>query len=174
MIHRKTTTCLALLTMAMIGCAESDEQSFTHLTPVDAQHVAVHRHAGPDAVVSAAGELAIAGQVIALSSAQKDLVAQYFAHASALRDDGLATGMAGASTALTAISSVVSGLANGEPDKIGPAVDAKAAKIEEHVQKLCRDLHELAAAQDALAASLPAFRPYALIAEKDVDRCTRS
>jgi hypothetical protein len=171
MINRKMT-CLALLIVTTVGCsAASDEQSFTHLTPVDAQHFAVHQHVGPDAVVSVTGELAIGGKALALSANQKNLVARYFAYASAVRDDGLATGLAGASTALTALSSVASGLANGEPDKIGPAVDAKAAKIEEHVEKLCRDLRELATTQDALAASLPDFKPYALIVEKEVDDC---
>ena len=171
MINRKFA-CLALLLVATTGCsAKSDDESFTHLTPVDAQHFAVHRHAGPDAVVSAAGELAIAGKELPLNPDQKDLAAQYFAHASALRDDGFATGMAGASTALTALTSVVTGLANGEPDKIGQDVEAKAAKLDEHVERLCRDLHELAATQDMLAAALPDFKPYALIVEKDVDDC---
>jgi hypothetical protein len=163
--------CLALLVVAAAGCkAESDEE-FTHLTLVDAQHFAVHRHAGPDAVISATGDLAIDGKALALNSEQKGLVAQYFAHASALREDGYATGMAGASTAMTAISSVVSGLSNGEPDKIGPAVEAKAAKVQEHVEKLCHDLHELAATQNTLAASLAEFKPYALITEKDSEHC---
>ena len=171
MNHSKVI-CLAALMMAAAGCAaQSDEQAFVHLTPVDAQHFAVHRHGGPDAVVSAAGELAIAGKTVALNAGQKELVTRYFSNASAVRDDGFATGMAGASTALTAIGSVVSNLANGEPDKIGPEVDAKAAKIEEHVEKLCRDLRELATTQDALAASLPDFKPYALIVEKEVDDC---
>ena len=171
MINRKTA-CLALLLVATTGCsAKSDDESFTHLTPVDAQHFAVHRHAGPDAVVSAADELAIAGKAVSLNLDQRRLVAQYFTHASALRDDGFATGMAGASTAITALTSVVTGLANGEPDKIGQDVEAKAAKLDEHVEKLCRDLRELAITQDALAASVADFKPYALIADKDVDDC---
>lgn len=171
MINRKTI-CVAALMLTSAGCAsESDEQSFTHLTPVDAQHFAVHRHNGPDAVISASGDLTIAGKAISLSGPQKELAVRYFAGASAVRDDGLATGMAGAATAVTALSSVVSGLANGEPDKIGPEIDAKAAKIEQHVEKLCRDLHDLATTQDALAASLPDFKPYALIMEKDVNSC---
>ena len=92
----------------------------------------------------------------------------------AMRDDGFATGMAGATTALTAISSVVTGLASGEPDKIGQAVEAKAAKVEAQVEKLCRDMGELAATQNALAASLPDFKPYALIETQEVNECHAS
>jgi len=122
-------------------------------------------------VVSASGELSIDDKPVALNPVQKELVARYFAGARSLRDDGLATGLAGASTALTAISSVVTGLASGEPDKIGDAVEAKAAKVEALAENLCRDLSKLAETQDALAASLPEFKPYALIDEKDINDC---
>jgi len=154
------------------GCAESSsDTTFTHLTLIDDQHVAVHRHDGPDAVVSAAGELGIAAKSVSLDRAQKDLLIRYFAGARAVRQDGFATGMAGADTAMTAISSVVGGLASGEPDKIGPAVDAKAATVRAQAEKLCGDLRELAATQNALAASLAEFKPYALIDAKEVKEC---
>jgi hypothetical protein len=171
MINSKTLG-LAVLVMTATACSnESDSDSFTHLSPLGNGQFAVHRHNGPDAVVSANGELTIDGKVVVLDQAQKVLVTRYFAGARSLRDDGIATGMAGASTALTAISSVVSGLANGEPDKIGADVEAKAAKVEASAEKVCVDLRELATTQNALAASLPEFKPYALIDEKEIDEC---
>ena len=165
--------CFAtVMTFGAAGCVETNSDvGSAHLRRVDSQHVAVRRHDGPEAVISATGELSIAGNSVALEQPQKDIAVRYFANAGALREDGFATGMAGASTALTALSSVVSGLANGEPDKIGPAVEAKAAKVEANVEKLCRDLHELAATQDALAASVSEFRPYALIGAKELGNC---
>ena len=163
------------LTALMLGSAaysaESESDSFVHITPLNSRQLAVHRHNGPDAIVSATGELNIDGKTVSLNQAQKDLATRYFAGAKMLRDDGFATGMAGASTALTAISSIVTGLASGEPDKIGPAVEAKAAKVEAQAEKLCRDLGELAATQNALAASLPEFKPYALIHTQEVNEC---
>jgi hypothetical protein len=121
--------------------------------------------------VSAAGELSIDGKNLTLDQKQKELVIKYFSGASALRQDGIATGMAGADTAMTAISSVASNLASGNPDKIGQEVNAKAAKVEAQAQKVCSDLRELASTQNALAASLPDFKPYALIDVQTVDEC---
>lgn len=166
--------CLAALAISANGCTEtSSEIGSARLRMVDSQHVGVRGHEGLEAVISAAGEISVAGRNLTLNPAQKDLAARYFTSALAVQDDGFATGMAGASTALTALSSVVSGLASGEPDKIGPAVEAKAAKIQSHVDKLCRDLHELTTTQDALAASLPEFKPYAKIGGEDVENCLR-
>jgi hypothetical protein len=165
---------LAALAIAASACStESESDSFTHLTALNSRQLAVHRHNGPDAIVSVTGELSIDGKSVDLSPAQKELTTRYFAGAKTLRDDGFATGMAGASTALTAISSVVTGLASGEPDKIGAAVEAKAAKVEAQVEKVCRDLGELAATQDALVAAVPEFKPYALIRDSEVDECRR-
>ena len=173
MTHTKMICLAAALTFSVNGCTvETDSDiSDTHLRRLDAQHVAVGRHNGPEAVVSANGEISIDGKTVSLNQAQKDLATRYFAGAKMLRDDGFATGMAGASTALTAISSIVTGLASGEPDKIGPAVEAKAAKVEAQAEKLCRDLGELAATQNELAASLPEFKPYALIHTQEVNEC---
>jgi len=164
--------CLGALMLASSACsADSESDSFVQLTPLNSRQLAVRRHNSPDAIVSVTGELTIDGKTVALNQAQKDLATRYFAGAKTLRDDGFATGMAGASTALTAISAVVSGLASGEPDKIGDAVEAKAAQVEVQAQKLCRDQGELAATQNALAASVPEFKPYALIQTQDVNEC---
>lgn len=171
MIHFKTLGLAALAIAATACSAPSDGDSFTHLTPLNSQQIAVHRHNGADAVMSASGELTIDGKTVALNQAQRELVTRYFAGAHSLRDDGFATGMAGASTALTAISSVVTGLASGEPDKIGQDVEAKTAKVEAQVEKVCRDLHDLALTQDALAAALPEFKPYVTIENSEVDEC---
>lgn len=164
---------LSALVFAASGCsaASNGDSSSSRLTLLDTQHFAVHAKNGPDAIVSADGELSIGSSSMVLDGTQKDLVRRYFASANALHRDGIAAGMAGASTAMTAIGSVVSGLASGEPDKIGPAIEAKAAAVEAKAQAICGDLRELDAAQDALAASLPAFKRYALIEPKDVHEC---
>jgi hypothetical protein len=164
---------LAALVFAVAGCSNEADASFTHLNQISKTQFAVHRYGGPDAIISKTGELSIAGSTVNLDPAQKALVVRYFDNAIALRDDGFATGMAGASTAITALSSVVSGLASGEPDKIGSDVEAKAAQLEAKAMKVCGDLHDLATTQNALSASLPAFRPYALISEKEVDECRK-
>lgn len=171
MINFKMLTLAAFVIAATACSTQSDGDSFTLLTPLNSRQLAVHRRNGPDAIVSVTGELSIDGKAVDLNQAQKELATRYFAGARTLRDDGFATGMAGASTALTAISSVVTGLASGEPDKIGSAVEAKATKVEAQAEKVCRDVGELAATQNALAASVPEFKPYALISDKETADC---
>jgi len=173
MTRTKIMICLATLAFSATGCTveTNSEISQARLRRIDAQHLAVRGPGGPEAVLSAAGEISIDGKHLSLDQTQKDLAARYYATASLLREDGFTTGMAGASTAMTAITSVFTGLASGDPDKIGPAIEAKAAKVEAGAEKICVDLRELAATQNALAASLPEFKAYALIGAKDVDKC---
>ncbi len=163
--------CLSALMMGTVNAIASEDNSFTQLTALNSQQFAVHRHDGPDAIVSATGELSIAGKNLPVNPAQKDLVIRYFAAATTLHNDSFATGMAGASTAMTAIGSVVTGLADGDPEKIGPAVEAKALKVEAAAHKVCGDVRELIVVQNGLAESLSDFKPYALIDAKNVDEC---
>lgn len=154
-----------------VACSGGNPATFQHISVVDASHIALHARHAPDAMVTADGALSIAGTPVAITPTQRDLLRQYFTDAIALRDDGLATGAAGAGIAAQAIGSVVSGLASGTPDKIGPEIEAKAAKIDEHVTKLCTDLAALHHGQQALAAQLAAFRPYATIEAEQVSGC---
>ncbi|HET6546515.1 MAG TPA: hypothetical protein VFG55_07210 [Rhodanobacteraceae bacterium] len=133
--------------------------------------VTIHAAGQPDAVVGAAGELRIGDQAIAVNGAQRAQLSLYFAQASAVQHDGIAVGKAGAKTALHAIGGVVSGLANGDPDSIGPKVDAEAAKVEAAAAHLCEDLEALRKTQDALASAIPAFRLYAVIDSRRIEDC---
>ncbi|MGA9342487.1 MAG: hypothetical protein WBV61_09185 [Rhodanobacteraceae bacterium] len=131
----------------------------------------IHASGSPDATVSAAGQLQIGDAPVATPEPQRAQLSLYFVQAQALQRDGLAIGKAGAKTALHAIGGVVSGLAHGDPDRIGPAVEAQAAKVEASVAGLCADLKALKATQDKLAAALPAFKPYAVIDSARADDC---
>ena len=49
--------------------------------------------------------------------------------------------------------------------------EAEGKKIEAEAMKLCKQLPPLLASQQALAASLPAFKPYATMTQDDIDDC---
>ena len=121
----------------------------------------VHVKGAPEAVIGASGSLQIGHDVIATNPAQQALLRDYYHHAAAVREHGIATGKAGAAVAGQAISSVAKGLASGNTDNIDKEVDAKASRVEQEANKICLDLVGVKAAQDALAAQLPAFNPYA-------------
>ena len=163
------------LACALAGCGRTgNDIAFQHIRVLDAGHIAVHAHDGPDAIVAADGGLSIAGQPVPTTPAQRILLKQYFSAAVALRDDALATGLAGAATAGQAIGSVVAGLASGDTAKIGPEIEARAARVEAKAAKICSDLAEIRVRQDAIAAELAAFRPYALLTREQVAQCGRA
>ena len=167
--------CLILFAIATAGCSHDAENTsaFQHISVLSGARIAVHAHGGPDAIVSADGDMSIDGKTVAVTPPQRDLLKQYFAGAIALRNDALATGAAGVATAGQAIGGVVSGLVNGKPDEIGPAVEARAAKVEARAAKVCADLSVLRSKQEAIAGQLAAFRPYATIDAGQIGDCNR-
>lgn len=163
--------CVAALSVAAAGCVQSDDSVFQHLSVLSDTRIAVHAHAGADAIVTAQGDLVIDGKPVVLNAAQAQIVTRYFASAMALRSDAVKTGVAGASTAATAITSVAAGLASGDTDSIDARVNASTVKLDAAANKICTDLQSLQNAQDDLAAALPQFKPYATIAKHEVDDC---
>jgi hypothetical protein len=141
---------------------------------VSGDEALVHVKGAPDAAIGAAGSLRIGRDIVATTPAQQALLRDYYRNALAVREHGIATGKAGAAIAGQAISSVAKGLANGNTDNIDKEIDAKAARVEQEAQKICLDLVGVKAAQDALAAQLPAFKPYADVVDADaVDECDK-
>lgn len=167
------TFCFALaIATGVSGCSIGiDNGSVFHYISIHDGSIAVHANSAPDAIVTPAGALSIDGKAITLTPAQRDLLKQYYAQVMAVRNDGIATGKAGAAMAGHAIGSVASGLAHGNPDSIGPAIDARARQVEAKAMAVCNGVITLQAKQDAIANAVPAFKPYALINGKEVSDC---
>lgn len=127
----------------------------------------------PEARIEAGGRLLVDGQEIPVNDAQRAELVAYHTAAMQLRENAKQTGIAGAKVGIAAAGAVLEGLASGDPDSIGPKVEAEAEKVKEVALRICDDLAALKTAQDALAADLEAFRPYAAIDEDDVDGCRR-
>ena len=130
-----------------------------------------HIRGQPDATIDAAGDLRIADQPIATTPVQRDLLKAYYTQVVNIRQAGIDTGKAGASMAAHAIGAVASGLAHGDPDSIGPKIDEHAKEIETKAMAICENLDALQKSQDAVAASLPAFKPYAAISIRETSDC---
>ena len=133
--------------------------------------VAVHNAGATDAIVDAVGTLTIGGKTVDTTAAQRSLLAHYHAGVFTLRSEGIALGRAGIKTAGTAVTSVVEGLASGDPNTIGDKVEAQAKQIESHVGNLCDTLRDLRSTQEAIAGQVQAFQPYATITADEVDHC---
>ncbi len=133
--------------------------------------IAIHKSGGPEADITAAGDLSIGGRPVAVTPAQRDLLKQYYMQVLQVRTDGIAIGKAGAAMAGHAVGSVVSGLAHGNPDSIGPAIDARAEQIKAKALVVCNEATALRTQQNAIASAVPAFGPYASIKATDGDSC---
>jgi hypothetical protein len=162
---RKSTSIAALFAAALLaGCIVSsdDDGTMGHIA-FGNDAVTVHARARPDAVVSADGSLRIDGDPVTLTAPQQALLKSYYADALRLRSDGFAVGKAGIAVAGKAVGSAIRGLVSSDPDRIEAEVEADAAHVEAKVAELCGHLAELEATQDAIATSLPVFKPYAAI-----------
>lgn len=164
-----------LLALVLAGCDRStvqvDGNSGMQRITVQSDRVGIKATDGSSAWIDATGAMTIDGKPVALNPSQRVLATNYFVTATGIRSDGVAVGKAGAAVAGKAVSSVIQGLAGGNPDEIGPKIEAEARNIEGKAMLLCRRVGQLQATQDALAAALPAFAPYATISKVDADDC---
>ncbi|MEO7200149.1 MAG: hypothetical protein ABIY56_08045 [Dokdonella sp.] len=176
MIPPMRTFGVCLLAVSMAACTSNDNSSSSSdFNRISFHHdsVIVHSRQAPPAVLLRDGSLSIEGETIVATAAQQQLLADYYRQSVQLRDSGIAVGAAGGTMAGHAIGAVVSGLASGNPEQIGPRVEAQVAKIEARVAELCSELEALRSTQQAIAAELPAFLPYATISADDVERCNQ-
>lgn len=174
MIPALRTVCLCLIAVALVACGSdrntSSNSVFNHIS-VNNDNVTVHAKQAPAAIILRDGSVSIDGEGLIITAEQQQLLADYYRQAVQVRDDGIGIGTAGGAMAGHAIGAVVSGLASGNPDQIGPRVEAQAEKIKSRVADLCLDLQALRSTQEALVAELPAFGPYATISKDEVERC---
>jgi len=125
----------------------------------------------PNAEISEAGDLAIDGKTVAVDASQRALLQSYHHEMNAMTADGLAIGKQGAALAGKAVTAAIKGAISGNTDEVDSKVEAETKKIEQQAMQLCKRLVTIKASQDALATSLPEFKPYATLDQSDVDDC---
>ena len=165
----------SLMLLALSGCDRAtvniNGDSGMQRITLKSDRVGIKATDGSTAWIDATGALTIDGKAVALDAKQRALAANYFANATGIRSDGVEVGKAGAAVAGKAVSSVIQGLASGNPDDIGPRIEAEAKTIEAKAMLLCQRAGELQSAQDALVRSLPAFSPSATITITNTQDC---
>lgn len=122
--------------------------------------VVLSANGGPKATIDKTGSLSIDGKDVAVDAHQRELLRSYYVNATAIRLHGIATGKAGAGMAVEAIKGVAE-TANGDENAVDKRVEAQSQKITDEAMKICDDMAGIKVTQDQLAASLPAFQPYA-------------
>ena len=122
-------------------------------------------HVGSD------GSLRIGEKTVDASSETTAALRQYYADAVAVEDHGVAIGVAGAKFGVATAKDVIHGLFTGTAEEAGKRADEGAKALVAKVKALCDRVDSMYKAQQAAAAGLPAFKPYAVISQHQVDDC---
>lgn len=132
-----------------------------------------HANGLPKAELTPQGDLLIEGKAVPVDAAQRRLLLDYRAQILGIAEAGMAIGSQGADLAGKAVGGVFGVIFGGnEAEKDFEArMEAEGKKIEAEALKLCHRLPALLASQQTLAASIPAFKPYATMTQSDIDDC---
>ena len=127
----------------------------------------------PKAEITPEGALLIAGEEVPATPEQRELVLDHRRHLVGLAQAGMAIGVQGADIAGTALTGIGEALFGGEEGRKAyqERIEAEAGRIEDEALKLCALMPALYDSQQALAASMPEFAPYATMTREDVEEC---
>lgn len=125
----------------------------------------------PRAEITPQGQLLIGGKPVALDDGQRRQLLDYRGYVVAVAMDGMDVGLAGAKLGANAAGEALKGIFSGDSEGIEKRINAEAARIEAQAKRICDRMPAMLASQQALAASLPAFKPYATMDQSDVDDC---
>jgi hypothetical protein len=136
-------------------------------------NISISNGKSPKAEISPQGDLLIDGKAVPVDAHQRALLQDYRKQVESLASAGMEIGVAGANLGVKAAGEAIKGMFSGDTQGIEARVNEEARKIEGQAQKLCSLLPGMMARQQALAASLPAFQPYATMDQSDIDDCGR-
>ena len=183
-MNRSRLIPFALATLLLAGCNGHGEH-FTLITAnttsidndairVAHDRVTLNPDNGTSATIASNGDFAVDGKPVTVTPEEHALLMQYFGAATAIREHGIETGIAGAGIAGAALKSAATSLF-GDDDKSADAkVQIQSDKVKQAAMKICDDMAAIRSAQDQLASQLPAFGPYAhLITAGSVESCRK-
>jgi len=140
---------------------------------VNGDKVTLHGTGGSEAFLDAAGRLVVDGRDVAVDATQRQLLQQYFQAALAVREHGVATGKAGAAVAVQSLKNAATHVTGGDSEKADAKLDAATHRIDQEASRICMDLQQILVAQNLLAGSLAAFKPFAAIIDGGDDDCSK-
>lgn len=126
----------------------------------------------PRAEITPQGDLLIAGDRVEVPAEQRRDLLQYRAHVLAIAEVGMSMGVKGADLAGQAMGDALRSIFSGDGKQFEQRMEAEASKLEGEALQLCAHMQPLYDTQQRLAASLPAFAPYATLTQEDVHECS--
>lgn len=124
------------------------------------------------AQITPQGDLLIEGKAVPINAAQRAMLLDYRTQVEAIATQGMAIGKEGAALGMQAAAEALKGAFSGQSQaEIEQRVEAQTSGIKRSALALCERMPALLAAQQKLAAALPAFAPYATMTEHDIESC---
>jgi hypothetical protein len=127
----------------------------------------------PRAEITPQGDLLIEGKAVAVTPAQRKLLLEYRGEIIDVASAGMDIGKQGVGIAGKAVRTAIAGIFNGKSDEAQREMEAEGKRIEAAAMRLCERLQPMLQTQQQLAASLPAFQPYATVSQSDIDDCRK-
>lgn len=150
----------ATLVTATLAACSPGINLLGHRITFDSSGMLVHAAGQPNAHVSADGDLSIKGKVVAVTPAQRELLQRYYQQAHTVMDSGTAVGKQGIDMAKSGIDQAVASIFSKDSSAAEKQLNAQSQKIETAADTLCSGVRALGVTEHAIAASLPAFKPY--------------
>ena len=177
----------ALLCLPLLACGPRDDAA-TGATAADSgvvekvrthtdaarrklatSNVSISRSGTPKAEISPEGDLLIEGKAVTIDASQRQMLLAYRQQIIEIANAGMDIGVQGAALGVGAAGEAIKGVFSGNMDEVQARIEAEAAKIEGEARKLCDLVPAMRRQQQALAAALPEFAPYARSSAGDAE-----
>ncbi len=127
------------------------------------------------AEITPQGDLLIDGKTVTVTPQQRAMLLEYRAQVIDIAEQGMQVGTQGVDLASHAVGTALSAAFSGKShQQVHAEIETEAEGIRHSAAKLCARLPALRDTQQQLAASLPAFAPYATMTQADIDECTKN
>ena len=164
----------------MVGKAMDEARAKMETSNIDISNVAIKfgdsgrkTPVQPKAEITPQGDLLIEGKAVAVTPAQRKLLLEYRGEVIGVASAGMEIGKQGVDIAGKAVGTAIASIFNGKSDQAEQEMKAQGDRIEAAAMKLCDQLQPMLDTQQQLAASLPAFKPYANLTQSDIDDCRK-
>lgn len=172
----RSHSAAALFALAMLltsGCQPGTtiDTEDGHISGGLGRSLTISAKGHPKAEITAAGDFSIGGEPVQVTEIQRTLLTSYYRELDGITAAGIAIGKQGTALAGKSAKAAIKGVLNGDTDSVAAQAEAEARKMEAEAMKICDRLTGMLSAQEALAAQLPAFAPYAGLTQKDITDC---
>lgn len=127
----------------------------------------------PHAEITPQGDLLVEGKQVDITPEQRKLLLEYRGEIIDIASAGMEIGKQGVDIAGKAVGTAIASIFNGKSDEAEKQMKAEGEQIKAAAMKLCDRMQPMLETQQQLAASLPAFKPYANLQQSDIDDCRK-